>query len=91
VVVVVVVVVVCNKTIPLFVQITAPELGALVKLFDKKGVGTVATSEFLVDFFRRGFERKTKMLKKWRAEEAKKEAARKVGILVIRGGQEILQ
>lgn len=48
------------------------ELGALMKTFDKDKSGSVSTSEFLVDFFRRGFRQKNRTLKAAREKHAKK-------------------
>eukprot|EP00620_Florenciella_sp_RCC1587_P019114 CAMPEP_0182578550 /NCGR_PEP_ID=MMETSP1324-20130603/41358_1 /TAXON_ID=236786 /ORGANISM="Florenciella sp., Strain RCC1587" /LENGTH=77 /DNA_ID=CAMNT_0024794505 /DNA_START=8 /DNA_END=238 /DNA_ORIENTATION=+ len=45
------------------IRLTPPELGALMKFFDKDGDGVIDCSEFLITFFKVGFEEKDKRAK----------------------------
>jgi Ca2+-binding EF-hand superfamily protein len=59
-------------------KVTPKELGALMSYFDPQGVGSVKCSEFLIEFFRLGFEQRNKLrtefriMKKERTEKDKK-------------------
>ena len=68
------------------ITLTAPELGALMSYFDKDGDGNINCAEFLIQFFRTGFEERSRRAALWRKydeermrrrkeELAKKEAA----------------
>ena len=57
------------------IKLTAPELGAVMKHFDKDGDGTVDCAEFLISFFKRGFE--TRNANTIAKREAEANAARK--------------
>ncbi|CAM9317367.1 unnamed protein product, partial [Sphacelaria rigidula] len=52
------------------IKLTPLELGALMQAFDKDGDGAVNCSEFLLTFFRMGFEARHKALRRRRAVEA---------------------
>ncbi|CAM9433698.1 unnamed protein product [Scytosiphon promiscuus] len=51
-------------------KLSPGELGAMMQEFDKDGDGTVNCSEFLLTFFRIGFEGRNKALRRRREEEA---------------------
>ena len=48
------------------IRLSPPELGALMSYFDKDGDGCVNCAEFLIQFFRTGFEQRSKTRKYWR-------------------------
>eukprot|EP00752_Nemacystus_decipiens_P018201 g16330.t1 len=50
-------------------KLTPSELGAAMQEFDKDGDGTVNCAEFLLTFFRKGFEGRNKALQRRREEE----------------------
>jgi Ca2+-binding EF-hand superfamily protein len=58
------------------IRLSPPELGALMSYFDKDGDGYVNCSEFLIQFFRTGFEQRSKTRTYWR-ELKKSNAERK--------------
>ena len=53
-------------------RLTPKELGAVVRLLDKDGDGTVDGAEFLCEFFRMGAEEKTRTRAKRREDEKKR-------------------
>ncbi len=55
-------------------KLSAPQLGALMKHFDKDGDGTVDCSEFLIQFFKRGFAVRQQQAERRRKVEAAKRA-----------------
>eukprot|EP00618_Florenciella_parvula_P035568 CAMPEP_0119484630 /NCGR_PEP_ID=MMETSP1344-20130328/11578_1 /TAXON_ID=236787 /ORGANISM="Florenciella parvula, Strain CCMP2471" /LENGTH=1104 /DNA_ID=CAMNT_0007519231 /DNA_START=22 /DNA_END=3334 /DNA_ORIENTATION=+ len=62
------------------IRLTPPELGALMKFFDKDGDGVIDCSEFLITFFKVGFEEKDKRAKakaKLKEQKRKKEEEEK--------------
>ncbi|CAE7718908.1 unnamed protein product, partial [Symbiodinium microadriaticum] len=48
------------------IRLTPPELGALMSYFDKDRDGSVNCAEFLIQFFRTGFEERSKVRAHWR-------------------------
>ena len=58
------------------IRLSPPELGALMSYFDKDGDGSVNCAEFLIQFFRTGFEQRSKTRTYWR-ELKKTNAERK--------------
>jgi Ca2+-binding EF-hand superfamily protein len=48
------------------IRLTPPELGALMSYFDKDRDGSVNCAEFLIQFFRTGFEERSRMRAHWR-------------------------
>ena len=48
------------------IRLSPPELGALMSYFDKDGDGCVNCAEFLIQFFRTGFEQRSKTRAYWR-------------------------
>ncbi|CAM9189608.1 unnamed protein product, partial [Chrysoparadoxa australica] len=57
------------------IKITPAELMALMHHFDKDGDGTVDCGEFLVEFFKRGFNERSRRETRRREEEARKKEA----------------
>jgi Ca2+-binding EF-hand superfamily protein len=48
------------------IHLTPPELGALMSYFDKNRDGTINCAEFLIQFFRTGFEERSRVRSHWR-------------------------
>lgn len=48
------------------IRLTPPELGALMSYFDKDRDGSVNCAEFLIQFFRTGFEERSRVRAHWR-------------------------
>lgn len=76
-------------------RVTPRELGALMSYFDKQGTGRIKCSEFLIEFFRLGFNQRNKMradfrkLKKEQAAREKKFQEEKLAESLRRGEAEI--
>lgn len=58
------------------IRLSPPELGALMSYFDKDGDGCINCAEFLIQFFRTGFEQRGKIRSYWR-QVKKAKAAKK--------------
>eukprot|EP01042_Synura_sphagnicola_P005088 gene5088-6478_t len=57
------------------IPLSPPELGALMSYFDKEGVGYINCAEFLIQFFRTGFEERSRVRSAWIEYRVKKERA----------------
>jgi Ca2+-binding EF-hand superfamily protein len=57
------------------IHLSPPELGALMSYFDKNHDGTINCAEFLIQFFRTGFEERSRVRTHWR--EIKKQRIEK--------------
>ena len=67
-------------------KLTPPQLGALMKHFDKDGDGTVDCAEFLLAFFKKGFETKSGILREMKlAEQEKKRRAEEKQQKILNG------
>lgn len=53
------------------VKVTLPQLWALVAHFDKTNTGAINCEQFLVQFFRTGYEERNRIKRHWRGEEKK--------------------
>ena len=47
------------------ITLSPPELGALMSYFDKEGNGFINCAEFLIQFFRTGFEERSRIRANW--------------------------
>ena len=59
------------------IKLNLRELGAVMDEFDRDGGGTVSCPEFLIKFFRMGFDGRSKFWTKWRTEQRQKIAQKK--------------
>jgi len=59
------------------IPLSPPELGALMSYFDKEGVGYINCAEFLIQFFRTGFEERSRREQIWRKYDEDKMKVRK--------------
>ena len=57
------------------IPLSPPEFGALMSYFDKEGVGYINCAEFLIQFFRTGFEERSRVRSAWIEYRVKKERA----------------
>ena len=69
------------------IRLSPPELGAMMHYFDRDGDGTVNCSEFVIQFFKRGFEERSNIIRRRRAlqELLEKRRVEEEGLLLLEG------
>ena len=70
------------------IKLTPGELGALMKHFDKDGDGDVNCTEFLIEFFKIGFEARADHVRKWRRIDREKAAEAQAKAAALLAAQE---